>query len=615
MQVIRFSAPPAGSDESKPPIGYRANRDSDVKGEQENFIEQLDSYREAIAHIRATLRKSGYALVAEPLGEWGGFRVYERSTLSIPGLTCPRDWGMYRALTPNGDGSAAFIASFKLAATALLNGESPKSVKERVVKFYLAIVDRPRDTKSVAYSASQGFYNEDDLKRTLSGANDCHKVVPPLEWFSDDLQRYDTRELLTVFPDAEAEIFMLTMGKMLAGSSGTKTIEGTLEYFFRGLIHLIDPQGGIGKSWLLSQISNTLGTLGYTTGVIDPRMREFSHINWVGKDFTMLDDANVRNLQSVLLNGVMKSAATNADSIFAEAKGVQGQNVKVNTTVFIASNCSNIYTLYEKMDTAQMSRHIPVQLFTQKELELVHGNGWEQFRLPEYWGNEAKRLGVKIETLFMLFFRQCLDKFLEVTGYSLERGVMVRTKESRLEKVMKELRSQLRLDTSLNHREELVEAMAEMVALATVVSPYRARIEAKLEQTMPTSSWLITLLNIWLRDTKDMPDWAQFFNLPGLCPQIRAQLIQMVDDFKSAEASKSQAQLFEAILDRMRSAKSMSAYSVDKKEDGSLAYYSGMWSQHQRTLSLYVKKFEGCDTTEIPPYTMSQLINLGNSLL
>lgn len=600
-----------GEDMGNMPSGVVANRDRD-KDEYSDF---LVTYNDVFEELQRDITRHGYTLVPHLGGEWAGYRAYRLSSFEHAGLEMPAAWRYNKVVQP-GKAQNHWLESLKdVVERAVRDGERSKEFKDKASKWYSAVVERPGDTKSVAYMASMMGNKELGTTQTVSGeVSGAHKFVPAREHFATAIQKIDPKSLLTIFPEAEAQLFMLGLGKMLAGVSGTKWVEGSIDYRSRAIFHIMEPSGGVGKSWLLDHVlPETLKVLGYKTATIDPRMERFSTIHWCPSDYAILDDATDSILVKVMASTVMKSVATNS-SIFAEAKGIQGVDIQCVTTPFIASNCNNIYALYEKMDAAQMSRHIPLQVYSSKELELMHGDGWRQQRLPEHWARVATAAGTDEQGLMMWLLRCSLDYFLKVVGFDAEEGFQ-NIEQYRLEEEFDHWRSKLRVATKLSHREELTEGIAQMLALAVAHSPYSAQLVGKVETLTLHSDWLCTLLECWWKDREAYPEELGGMQLTSMSTGIINQLRNQLQDFREMAITKPQPAVWEAITERLIS-RNLIQYGTRKSgESTTMAHYASLWCNTAKSLPLLVQKYQELGAASVPPHTMSVLIQFSTTLL
>lgn len=611
----RHKAAIHGLDTGNLPTGVVANRDRDLSSEPS---QNLVTYTDVVDVVVAEVSRRGYMMAPNILGEWGGFKVYKEMGFSERGLNMPNTWKRYKTLTPGTIGAKGFLEHLRDIIEHILANDDDytKEFKDKSIKWFLSVAERPSDAKSVARLSSAADTSEETVYSTLSGkASKCHKWLPPIDSFSAEIQQLNPLDLLTVFPTAEAQIFMLGLGKMLAGVSGAKHVETSLEYRSRAIFHIMESTGGVGKSWLLDNLlPETLKELGYNTSTIDQRMERFSTIHWCPSDYAILDDATDATLIKVLSSSTMKSVATNS-SIFAEAKGIQGRDIVCTTTPFIASNCSNIYALYERMDSAQLSRHIPIQVYNSKELELRYGDEWRQYRLPERWATLAKQYQCSEQVLMMWLLRNSLDYFLDCVGY--DPATMLQNKDSyRLETEFETLRSQLRVKTSLSHREELVDGLAQLVALSIAKSPFSEQLVDKVDDLTLHSDWLCTLLQCWLKDKDTYGESLEAMKLPSLSTGVISQIKNQLQDFKDMAQTKPQPAVWDAIAERLIS-KTLVQYGTSKGGTSTtMQYYSGLWSNVARTtLALYIEKYKAMSAKDIPPYTMTVITGFSAKLL
>lgn len=95
----------------------------------------------------------------------------------------------------------------------------------------------------------------------------CRAFVPEMSWFSERLRNsgITTGQILSIFPEAEAEILAISLGRAVVGRTGhippgrTKPIEHT----FRTMPILFGAEPGQGKSTFANYFINALKSVGY----------------------------------------------------------------------------------------------------------------------------------------------------------------------------------------------------------------------------------------------------------------------------------------------------------------------------------------------------------------
>jgi len=476
-----------------------------------------------------------------------------------------------------------------------------------------SFLDRPKDGRSDVAMAAQGL-SEGALERTLEGAKDAYKYIPPVSWFPESVQQIDVPGLFrTLMPEAEAEALCLMLGKTLLGNPGSPCKEGVVpDVKFAALSVLIGFEGGEGKSTVMAgYLGQAMELLGFNCATIDPESNRFSNL-WVTSDYAYCDELDDSAHQRLLTQwALLKSVVSGQKRVLVEAKGVQSWEVNPTAQPFFSSNNYSDVWL-QKSNGGMRRRYFPLQCYGAEESSVRFGDNWKKTRIAELWQTEANRLGVTVQCLSARVLRHCLDLFLNTCGIVITEGMLrFDWQKSGLESRMQELRSQFRISVDMEHGKRLVDAMeaVSMAAIKTIESRYLPRVMERLHELTLMPKALHTVIDIWRVEEK-LPESLQAMYLSDISPNVRqtwdSQTDRLHQDVLSAvNPSKVWERLIECL-------------TVKGKEwhfQKGIASYSVRWNTKLMTLRHKLEALPQADVDNLPEVTYGYLKELGQQIL
>lgn len=526
-----------------------------------------------------------FKLHPTPDGRWAGFDLYRQDRFVVPGIKTPENFRRYKKVEPS-DRLAynEFTDAVRAICGAYQTEEYDKPVRDAYASIFKAFSDGLSNRNTVVFHIASSWQGDDHMVRTsLNGANLPHKFVPPSDWFSEELQNYNTADLLTLLPDAEKDQFMLILGRAVAGANGTETMEGLLEHTFRAYAILVGTEAGMGKSTLLGYLSGAMEVLGYKLSTINADFNKFGWGPIAVSDLALLDDMTDKVQLAMLTEPRIKSIVTGG-TFKAEDKGIAAVDVKPKTVFIGCANGTN-YAHFFGLDSGSLARTNQLDTRNTEELREALGSA-QDFRILPFWRAEAKRMGCKPVTLACLLLRQCLDLFLETTGHSFDsEGLLVKQQDQDLlETRMKSNRTRFIIDVSLRHSEELPEKAAQLVALAIAGATGAKREE--LLRVLPEVDFSPDLLRLLLLPFVDatikVPEEVQ---LRFLSKNTRPYLLKKMSDLGSMHQDKSYDAAFQLIISQLKSVK---GFNYPK----TTTHYQSSWIAVRRMIPTYVRRYE-----------------------
>lgn len=514
--------------------------------EQEEQEEELFSYGDAMELVERQIAYKGYQLHPSLEASYCGYVVYEKCYPKQVGINYPDGFWYWRKTDPSKPKDhTKFISALKEACTELRVEADTKYARKCFVDIYQSFNDRGGDPKSPVAMVAFNRVKHNNVHKvlTITGKVGQHKYVPKLEWFSSELQALDVRTLLTIFPEAEAKMMMLSIGRLAAGSSGSKLAEGTMAHTWRSYSVVVGTEAGMGKSTMLSvYLGNTLEALGYSVARIPLDDTKFGWGRYCVSDFAFIEDLTQQSQKQLIQNNKIKSLVSN-EILPVEEKGKPLIDVKSNTLLMGCTNSYN-YSDFFGMDAGQLSRLNLLYSYTEHELATEYPELRQEARLKEYWEHIAKDYGVPTNTLMAYMIRRCLDLFLSTCNISIIHDEYLEVGKSKLESTIKELRSLYKINTDVRHAEELTSMAAHLLALSIATNTNYQKYLEKLDNIDYSSNLLVHQLDLF-SSTAVLPKELQ---LASMSNQVKNVVRGKIQDFKRYTNTKTIDESFTAIV-------------------------------------------------------------------
>lgn len=349
------------------------------------------------------------------------------------------------------------------------------------VATYFASLWKSKDPRMVSLNPDRG--------------TQAYKLVPHPSWFPEQVRNLTAQDILPCFAEPELKLFQLSLGRVLMGASGEEAIEGLVEHGFRHAV-ILQSEAGLGKSYLLSQITNLLGRLGYSHRVLDPNFGKFGFGDIAASDLAWIDDLNVSNLSKFFNHPLSKSLISNG-LVRVEEKGIPSVEVKSRTVLFGCTNHVSPSDLFD-IDEGAADRFNVLLLERRAGLKLGQHQG--QPSLYTHFTTLCEELGTTVEALLSWLLRLSLDYTLEVLGYEFTDWGLNRVKPDSYREVYRSLRDQLKVRTNQDHLADLAKTVEHCIeaAYATANRAERRRIQEALKLLPFNHVLLAECLNVWV---------------------------------------------------------------------------------------------------------------------
>jgi len=549
--------------------------------------------------FKDALRGKDIYVEAVPGGRWCGLELYFLSPLGIKGLNVPSDFRYRRPLLPDNDEDLALVLKAACdAADTECDGDKKRAKQWFELVNQLTSQQGKKDTRLALLA--QGRARTSPFKvRTITGRYGAHIVLPEREWFPESVQNVDPLRLLSIMPPAEAETFMLNLGRAVVGSSGNEMYEGAIIHDYRYFAGLIG-DASIGKSQLVGFIQSAMEKLGYKTS--EWNLRQNNPFGWAERlmsDWCTLKDVPTKQTPEIINNPYLKPWSS-GDSVVTEAKGLGDVTIKQPTSggfLFLA-NGLNIPALVMSDDSGVTDRFLPLACYELEELKAMYGTApgvpggkalagmtgfmWESI--------SAECGGVSMDVLAAWLMRCAADFFIELAGYDVSKDCVIsKVRVSKIKTWVYEQRSKLRYNFELNTRNDVVSSIKH--SIAWYISEQK-RPQALLDM-LPDVEFNYHLLNAVVGFTVEpgsnkVPEPLKDLRMNQLAPVTSGEFFKAnARKIKQlAEAASSPLDAFKFITNLLRTKGDGFGYPSNP------VAYANLWRSALKEIPILVKKYE-----------------------
>ncbi len=242
--------------------------------------------------------------------------------------------------------------------------------------------------------------------------NDVFAYVPEKEWFKESVRDLKFEDIVTIFPQAEAEMFKLIIGRACVGRTGAlhPGTEDAIKHGFRKA-GVVVGEPGVGKSTVLNGIMKAMQYCGYNVVSMGDFGSRFNQGAVISSHLAYNDDLTLEALERMLKAHSFKSVVTGGTEK-VENKGTDAIEV-VSNTVIIA-NCNEIRSeISYSLDSGAISRLALISTYRSFEQEEMSKTAGRDIHPVANIKHLCKVHDVDEVTLFMRVMRECTDFFLE----------------------------------------------------------------------------------------------------------------------------------------------------------------------------------------------------------
>ena len=244
--------------------------------------------------------------------------------------------------------------------------------------------------------------------------------LPKSEWFDAELDDLTIEDILTIFPEHEKELMALAIGRTVCGSNGTEHAHTgkVINHAYRSFI-LVQGAPQIGKSSLMTLITNAIESVGYTVANFNSLNKQFGLNEIAESDMAYSDDLQTAQLKKILESPLFKQMISGS-KIRSEVKFASDVEVKSKAAFFACINKFDFNLLYQ-VDDGSINRLCILQTRTRNELDeyaqslskdsLSYGSSdLRPFSHVKYL---AEKTGTSVEAVMLKFLSLCSEKFMQ----------------------------------------------------------------------------------------------------------------------------------------------------------------------------------------------------------
>lgn len=573
-----------------PKEANKAKRNGEEMEDSGDSISFIEVYRDLIS----SMEKRGYKIVPDMSGSFAAHRVYVLKKVRFAPSDKPVEYWSELVKPSNSNDMAEFNQD-RQRFDNQVEGYFHMYLQTRTPdkESFKLIVNMQKGLQGIASPtanpmATFGKRDNDTTAyfRSLTGQR-AFSQMPQLSWFPTlkDLSPY---KLLGLFPKAEADLLMLTLGSMLTGNDQAKVLEGSIAHFMRTGIVMFGKEAQLGKSFLLSSIRSTLTELGYTSTTIGNANARFGWGEIAASDLSFRDDMNEKDQGQLLENAYIKSIISKGE-LSTERKGENQISTQARATIIC---CSNYYnkTQFLNADAGTLSR---IRfLYTYNRAELKKLGILEEGQRAVDWQPQVKKYGVDTGTLACYLLAHCAARFLEATGYEIKHEQAVRTGTDKSLDMVSDLTKQLILKTDIKHVDDLVISVSHLVALAASKQRLSPAKMAAFLDTLRNKEFGYELLGSALRAysvSSPNTDAEYIMKLHSDCHKT----ISKNEERWSNRGQKRTAP--EAFEQQAKELLSKDNYKFPK----ACAYYDSVWMETRKNMEEYVELYKDFDFDEL----------------
>lgn len=297
-------------------------------------------------------------------------------------------------------------------------------VKGEARQFWFALFNGSPNQARISKFAP--FLDDTELQKfkthSITGKKLAWKCIPPLETFDPEVQKINPHDLLSLLPAAEADSFLIHIGRIAYGMNRETVVDGVkyrvnqvlespedIHYRWSMVLH---GDANIGKSKLIEYLCNAFRIAGYSSRALGTTFNQFGWKHFADKDICFVDDSVDKKILQMLMSDKMKTAISNGVQDF-ETKGRDGEENVSRAALIIAANR---LCFPQKFDVGVSNRFHFLQIHSRHQMQQKSQQRGRNMFPVSFWLDECERLNVSMECLGLYLIRRGLDRYLEVAG-------------------------------------------------------------------------------------------------------------------------------------------------------------------------------------------------------
>jgi len=236
--------------------------------------------------------------------------------------------------------------------------------------------------------------------------------LPEKKWFEKEIQDLKFEDIVKIFPEYEAKMMKLILGRAVVGRSGT-VHPGSAEVIHHGFrkAGVVIGEPGVGKTITLNGVLDAMKYLGYEVTAMGDFGSRFNQGEIITSHLAYNDDLTTEGLKSMLTAHSFKSVVTGGTER-VENKGTDAVEVVANTVILANCNEWKPELTYD-LDSGAISRLAPIATYRLYELEEMSEEAGHDVHPASHIRWLCKKYNVEPRTLYILLLRDCADFFME----------------------------------------------------------------------------------------------------------------------------------------------------------------------------------------------------------
>lgn len=431
-----------------------ATEENDSKKKEKEYYTPMQLWEIGMAHFQKDMPNLKIVFTGE--GSFGGFEFgITENYPKMKGITAPPGTKFIRTLKK-------FDRSiFKLFAEIPL---------PQARDFWMDIISGYGTGSRISRFSPNNEYQETNKSISIDG-NEAFKMIPPLDWFDQKVLDLDPiKDLLAIFPAAEAESLLFQLGRVALGRHEGLGHEMHLKDFAHAPVYkhramvIFNGAPRVGKSTLMEEIILGISKVGYSYAVINPEPNRFGFQN-VLSDLVLCDDMTGSSLKTMMNNATLKSVSS-GNMITSEKKGIDEKQEYPRSTLFFSTN---EVVFPKSIDRGVIDRMHFLTTYTHNQMLAKSKERGENLFTGDYWLKKAKELNVDKEVLALYLVRTGLERFLDAINITQdETGVWVQdTNNMTLGAKLDELKKQYSFKSPIDPKESIANICRKAHVLAS----------------------------------------------------------------------------------------------------------------------------------------------------
>ena len=310
----------------------------------------------------------------------------------------------------DGDGLTAEEAEFALPLVIYRQGRA-SDIVDHVLGLQTLKARYHKKMGGGLYEQGIAFKPDTTLGKNTT-TSPIFSYLPEKSWFKKEIQNLCFEDIVKIFPEFEAKMIKLILGRAVVGRSGT-VHPGTSEVINHGFrkAGVVIGEPGVGKTITLNGILDAMKYLGYEVTAMGDFGSRFNQGEIITSHLAYNDDLTTEGLKSMLTAHSFKSVVTGGTER-VENKGTDAVEVVANTVILANCNEWKPELTYD-LDSGAISRLAPIATHRLYEIEEMSEEEGHDLHPASHIRFLCKKFDVDARTLYIRLLRDCADFFID----------------------------------------------------------------------------------------------------------------------------------------------------------------------------------------------------------